>query len=144
MESSLLGTALEMLVLEVIAGGPSYGYEIAQTVAGRSGENARRTARPRSSDCENPAPVSACAMFQILERCIDIWTPPFNTLLLDLSFLPGRNGDDGLPIATARAAVPSAGLGDREIEHLVTGLARRIPVGIGGILRVLQARAKRS
>jgi transcriptional regulator len=37
MESSLLGTALEMLVLEVIAGGPSYGYEIAQTVAARSG-----------------------------------------------------------------------------------------------------------
>jgi PadR family transcriptional regulator PadR len=36
MDSSLLGTALEMLVLEVIAQGPSYGYEIAQTVAARS------------------------------------------------------------------------------------------------------------
>jgi transcriptional regulator len=36
MDSSLLGTALEMLVLEVISQGPSYGYEIAQTVAGRS------------------------------------------------------------------------------------------------------------
>ena len=36
MDSLLLGSALEMLVLEVIAQGPSYGYEIAQTVAGRS------------------------------------------------------------------------------------------------------------
>ncbi|MGA7498918.1 MAG: PadR family transcriptional regulator [Isosphaeraceae bacterium] len=37
MDSLLPGSALEMLVLEVIAQGPSYGYEIAQTVAGRSG-----------------------------------------------------------------------------------------------------------
>jgi transcriptional regulator len=36
MDSLLQGSALEMLVLEVIAQGPSYGYEIAQTVAGRS------------------------------------------------------------------------------------------------------------
>ncbi len=36
MDSLLLGSALEMLILEVIAQGPSYGYEIAQTVAGRS------------------------------------------------------------------------------------------------------------
>ena len=36
MDSGLLGSALEMLILEVIAQGPSYGYEIAQTVAGRS------------------------------------------------------------------------------------------------------------
>jgi transcriptional regulator len=36
MDSLLPGSALEMLVLEVIAQGPSYGYEIAQTVAGRS------------------------------------------------------------------------------------------------------------
>jgi PadR family transcriptional regulator len=39
MDSVLLGSALEMLILEVIAQGPSYGYEIAQTVAGRSGGN---------------------------------------------------------------------------------------------------------
>jgi transcriptional regulator len=37
MDSLLLGSALEMLVMEVIAQGPSYGYEIAQTVAGQSG-----------------------------------------------------------------------------------------------------------
>src|SRR5262245_6447964 len=37
MDSGLLGSALEMLILEVIAQGPSYGYEIARTVAGRSG-----------------------------------------------------------------------------------------------------------
>ncbi len=37
MDSLVQGSALEMLVLEVIAQGPSYGYEIAQTVAGRSG-----------------------------------------------------------------------------------------------------------
>ncbi len=37
MDSLLPGRALEMLVLEVIAQGPSYGYEIAHTVAGRSG-----------------------------------------------------------------------------------------------------------
>jgi PadR family transcriptional regulator, regulatory protein PadR len=36
MDSGLQGSALEMLVLEVIAQGPSYGYEIAQTVQGRS------------------------------------------------------------------------------------------------------------
>ena len=36
MDSLLQASALEMLVLEVIAQGPSYGYEIAQTVAGRS------------------------------------------------------------------------------------------------------------
>ncbi|MGC8642909.1 MAG: PadR family transcriptional regulator [Isosphaeraceae bacterium] len=36
MDSLLQGSTLEMLVLEVIAQGPSYGYEIAQTVAGRS------------------------------------------------------------------------------------------------------------
>ena len=36
MDSELLGSAVEMLILEVIAQGPSYGYEIAQTVAGRS------------------------------------------------------------------------------------------------------------
>ena len=33
MDSLLAGSALEMLVLEVIAQGPTYGYEIAQTVA---------------------------------------------------------------------------------------------------------------
>jgi transcriptional regulator len=37
MDSLLQGSALEMLVLEVIAQEPSYGYEIAQTVAARSG-----------------------------------------------------------------------------------------------------------
>jgi transcriptional regulator len=37
MDSLSLGSALEMLILEVIAQGPSYGYEIAQTVVGRSG-----------------------------------------------------------------------------------------------------------
>jgi transcriptional regulator len=36
MDSLLAGSALEMLVLEVIAQGPTYGYEIAQTVAARS------------------------------------------------------------------------------------------------------------
>jgi transcriptional regulator len=36
MDSILLGSTLEMVVLEVISLGPSYGYEIAQTVAGRS------------------------------------------------------------------------------------------------------------
>ena len=30
MDSLLIGSALEMLVLEVIAQGPSYGYEIAR------------------------------------------------------------------------------------------------------------------
>jgi PadR family transcriptional regulator PadR len=37
MDSLLPGSALEMLILEVIAQGPSYGYEIAQTVVSRSG-----------------------------------------------------------------------------------------------------------
>src|SRR5262245_8492435 len=37
MDSGLLGSAIEMLILEVISQGPSYGYEIAQTVSGRSG-----------------------------------------------------------------------------------------------------------
>jgi transcriptional regulator len=37
MDSLSLGSPLEMLILEVIAQGPSYGYEIAQTVTGRSG-----------------------------------------------------------------------------------------------------------
>ena len=36
MDSLSLGSALEMLILEVIVQGPSYGYEIAQTVASRS------------------------------------------------------------------------------------------------------------
>ncbi len=36
MDSRFLGSAVEMLVLEVIGAGPTYGYEIAQTVAERS------------------------------------------------------------------------------------------------------------
>jgi DNA-binding PadR family transcriptional regulator len=36
MDSQFLGSAVEMLILEVIAQGPSYGYEITQTVAERS------------------------------------------------------------------------------------------------------------
>jgi DNA-binding PadR family transcriptional regulator len=36
MDSLFLGNALQMLVLEVIAQGPTYGYEITQTVAERS------------------------------------------------------------------------------------------------------------
>ena len=36
MDSRLLWGAVETLILEVIAQGPTYGYEIAQTVTGRS------------------------------------------------------------------------------------------------------------
>jgi transcriptional regulator len=36
MDSQFLGSAVEMLILEVIAQGPSYGYEITQTVSERS------------------------------------------------------------------------------------------------------------
>lgn len=36
MDSRLLWGAVEMLMLEVISHGPTYGYEIAQTVGGRS------------------------------------------------------------------------------------------------------------
>jgi PadR family transcriptional regulator, regulatory protein PadR len=36
MDSKFLGSAVEMLILEVIGQGPSYGYEITQTVAERS------------------------------------------------------------------------------------------------------------
>src|ERR1700722_2244234 len=36
MDSQFVGSAVEMLILEVIARGPSYGYEITQTVAERS------------------------------------------------------------------------------------------------------------
>ena len=36
MDSRLLWGAVEMLMLEVISHGPTYGYEIAQTVTGRS------------------------------------------------------------------------------------------------------------
>ena len=36
MDSQFLGSAVEMLILEVIARGPSYGYEITQTVSERS------------------------------------------------------------------------------------------------------------
>jgi PadR family transcriptional regulator, regulatory protein PadR len=36
MDSKFLGSAVEMLILEVAAGGPTYGYEVAQTVAERS------------------------------------------------------------------------------------------------------------
>ena len=35
MDSQFLGTALEMLILEVAAQGPTYGYAVAQTVAER-------------------------------------------------------------------------------------------------------------
>lgn len=37
MDSKFLGSAVEMLLLEVIGRGPTYGYEITQTVAERSG-----------------------------------------------------------------------------------------------------------
>lgn len=37
MEARLLWGMLELLILEVIARGPSYGYQIAQTVRGQSG-----------------------------------------------------------------------------------------------------------
>ena len=36
MDSRLLWGAVEMLILEVISHGPTYGYEIAQTVTGES------------------------------------------------------------------------------------------------------------
>jgi transcriptional regulator len=36
MDSQFLGSAVEMLILEVVAQGPSYGYEITQTVGERS------------------------------------------------------------------------------------------------------------
>ncbi|MSR60644.1 MAG: PadR family transcriptional regulator [Planctomycetaceae bacterium] len=36
MDSRLLWGTVEMLILEVISHGPTYGYEIAQTVCGRS------------------------------------------------------------------------------------------------------------
>jgi DNA-binding PadR family transcriptional regulator len=36
MDSQFLGSAVEMLILEVAAPGPTYGYEVAQTVAERS------------------------------------------------------------------------------------------------------------
>src|SRR6516225_9564813 len=36
MDSHFPGSAVEMLILEVIAHGPSYGYQITQTVAERS------------------------------------------------------------------------------------------------------------
>lgn len=36
MDSRLLWGAVEMLMLEVISHGPTYGYQIAQTVSGRS------------------------------------------------------------------------------------------------------------
>ena len=36
MDSQFLGSAIEMLILEVIGQGPSYGYEITQTVGERS------------------------------------------------------------------------------------------------------------
>jgi transcriptional regulator len=36
MEPQFPGSAVEMLILEVVAQGPSYGYEITQTVAERS------------------------------------------------------------------------------------------------------------
>ena len=36
MDSKFLGSAVEMLILEIAAQGPTYGYEVAQTVAERS------------------------------------------------------------------------------------------------------------
>jgi DNA-binding PadR family transcriptional regulator len=36
MDSRLLWGTVEMLILEVVAHGPTYGYEISQTVCGRS------------------------------------------------------------------------------------------------------------
>ena len=38
MDSKLFSGTLEMLILEVISAGPSYGYEIAQRVISQSGE----------------------------------------------------------------------------------------------------------
>ncbi len=37
MDSQFLGSAVEMMILEVAARGPTYGYEVAQTVCERSG-----------------------------------------------------------------------------------------------------------
>jgi DNA-binding PadR family transcriptional regulator len=37
MDSQFLGSAVEMLILEIAAQAPTYGYEVAQTVAQRSG-----------------------------------------------------------------------------------------------------------
>ncbi|MGO9464913.1 MAG: PadR family transcriptional regulator [Isosphaeraceae bacterium] len=37
MDSQFLGSAVEMLILEIATQGPTYGYEVAQTVAERSG-----------------------------------------------------------------------------------------------------------
>jgi PadR family transcriptional regulator PadR len=36
MDSRLLWGTVEMLILEVVSNGPTYGYELAQTVGGRS------------------------------------------------------------------------------------------------------------
>ena len=36
MDSQFLGSAVEMLILEVAGQGPTYGYELAQTVGERS------------------------------------------------------------------------------------------------------------
>lgn len=36
MDSQFMGSAVEMLILEIAARGPTYGYEVAQTVAERS------------------------------------------------------------------------------------------------------------
>jgi DNA-binding PadR family transcriptional regulator len=36
MDSQFLGSAVEMLILEVVGQGPTYGYEITQTVGERS------------------------------------------------------------------------------------------------------------
>jgi transcriptional regulator len=37
MDSKLVGSTVEMLILKVIDQGPTYGYEITQTVSARSG-----------------------------------------------------------------------------------------------------------
>ncbi len=37
MDSQFPGSAVEMLILEIAAQGPTYGYEVAQTVVERSG-----------------------------------------------------------------------------------------------------------
>src|SRR5438045_3315772 len=39
MDSRLLWGTVDMLILELVSGGPSYGYEIAQQVVSRSGES---------------------------------------------------------------------------------------------------------
>lgn len=36
MDSRLLSGTVDLLILELISGGPSYGYEIVQTILGRS------------------------------------------------------------------------------------------------------------